>query len=45
VQRRATALDATTFRHDLNYGQTKDPAKKAYRKALLEALPMAMAGG
>jgi Bacterial Ig-like domain len=38
-------LDATTFRHDLNYGQTKDPAKKAYRKALLEALPMAMAGG
>ena len=38
-------LDATTFRHDLNFGQTKDPATKAYRKALLGALPMAMAGG
>jgi hypothetical protein len=38
-------LDATTFRHDLNLGQTKDPATKAYRKALLDALPMAMAGG
>ena len=34
-----------TFRHDLNYGQTKDPATKRYRKALLDALPMAMAGG
>jgi hypothetical protein len=34
-----------TFRHDLNYGQTKDPATKAYRKAVLDALPMAMAGG
>jgi hypothetical protein len=34
-----------TFRHDLNFGQTKDPATKAYRKALLDALPMAMAGG
>jgi hypothetical protein len=34
-----------TFRHDLSYGQTKDPATKAYRKALLEALPMARAGG
>ena len=34
-------LDATTFRHDLNYGQTKDPALKAYRKALLTALPLA----
>jgi hypothetical protein len=40
-----TPLDATTFRHDLNFGQTKDPATKAYRKALLDALPMAMAGG
>jgi Bacterial Ig-like domain len=38
-------LDNTAFRHDLNYGQTKDPAAKAYRKALLDALPMAMAGG
>lgn len=38
-------LEATTFRRDLNYGQTKDPAAKAYRKALLDALPMAMAGG
>jgi hypothetical protein len=36
---------AATFRHDLNYGQTKDPATKAYRKALLDALPMALAGG
>jgi Big-like domain-containing protein len=34
-----------TFRHDLNYGQTKNAATKAYRKALLDALPMAMAGG
>jgi hypothetical protein len=40
-----TPLDATTFRHDLNFGQTNDPATKAYRKALLDALPMAMAGG
>ena len=40
-----TPLDGTTFRRDLNYGQTKDPATKAYRKALLDALPMAMAGG
>src|SRR4051794_33893395 len=38
-------LDATRFRHDLNYGRTKDRAAKAYRKALLDALPMAMAGG
>jgi hypothetical protein len=38
-------LDGTTFRHDLNYGQTKDRAIKAYRKALKDALPMAMAGG
>src|SRR3954463_6305802 len=38
-------LDTTTFRHDLNFGQTKDPAKKAYRKALIDALPAAMAGG
>ena len=35
----------TTFRRDLNFGQTKDPALKAYRKSLLDALPMAMAGG
>jgi Bacterial Ig-like domain len=35
----------TTFRHDLNFGQTNDPATKAYRKALLDALPMALAGG
>jgi hypothetical protein len=34
-----------TFRHDLNYGQTKDDATKDYRKALLDALPAAMAGG
>jgi Bacterial Ig-like domain len=34
-----------TFRHDLNLGQTQDPATKAYRKALLDALPMALAGG
>jgi hypothetical protein len=37
-------IDAT-FRRDLNFGQTKDPATKAYRKALLDALSMAMAGG
>jgi hypothetical protein len=40
-----TPLDETAFRRDINYGQTKDPATKAYRKALLDALPMAMAGG
>src|SRR3954470_14301361 len=39
------AVDATTFRHDLNFGQTKDPALKAYRKNLLDALPLAMSGG
>jgi hypothetical protein len=27
-----------TFRHDLNFGQTKSAALKAYRKALLDAL-------
>jgi Big-like domain-containing protein len=35
----------STFRHDLNFGQTKDAAAKAYRKALLDALPAAMVGG
>ena len=35
----------STFLHDLNFGQTNDPATKAYRKALLDALPMALAGG
>jgi hypothetical protein len=35
----------TTFRHDLSFGQTNDPATKAYRKDLLDALPMALAGG
>ena len=38
-------LDTTTFRHDLNFGQTKDPAAKAYRKSLLDALSMARAVG
>ena len=38
-------LAKNDFRHNLNYGQTNDPAAKAYRKALLDALPMAMAGG
>jgi hypothetical protein len=38
-------LDTTTFRQDLNYGQTKDPALKAYRKALLDGLSMARAVG
>jgi hypothetical protein len=33
------------FRHDLNFGQTKDPALKAYRKALLTALAAARAAG
>ena len=33
-----TPLDGTRFRHDLNFGQTKDDAVKAYRKALLAAL-------
>jgi hypothetical protein len=38
-------LDTTTFRHELNFGQTKDPALKAYRKALLDGLSMARAVG
>jgi hypothetical protein len=33
-----TPLDRTTFLHDLNFGQTKDPKTKAYRKALKAAL-------
>jgi hypothetical protein len=31
-------LNATTFQHDLNYGQTNDKELKAYRKSLLDAL-------
>jgi hypothetical protein len=38
-------LAQTTFQRDLNFGQTKDADLKAYRKALIDALPMAMAGG
>jgi Bacterial Ig-like domain len=38
-------LDTTTFRRDLNFGQTKDPAKKAYRKALIDALNSAFVAG
>jgi hypothetical protein len=38
-------LDTTTFRHDLNFGQTKDPSAKAYRKSLLDGLSMARAVG
>jgi hypothetical protein len=38
-------LDTTTFRHDLNFGQTKDQAKKAYRKALIDALGSAFVAG
>ena len=38
-------IDATSFRHDLNFGQTKDTAVKAYRKALLDSLHSAFAGG
>jgi hypothetical protein len=30
--------DFATFRHDLNFGQAKDHALKAYRKALIDAL-------
>src|SRR5712692_7705380 len=33
------------FRHDLNFGQTKDPDLKAYRKALLDALKAAKKAG
>jgi hypothetical protein len=33
--------DFTRFRHDLNFGQTKDPVLKAYRKDLLDALAAA----
>jgi hypothetical protein len=35
------AVGASTFRHDLNFGQTKDPALKAYRKSILDMLPLA----
>ncbi len=38
-------IDATSFRHDLNFGQTKDKAVKAYRKELLDSLHSAFAGG
>ncbi len=41
-----TAADAfARFRYDLNYGQTKDKALKAYRKALLDALAAAHRSG
>src|SRR5262249_43084431 len=33
------------FRHDLNFGQTHDPALKEYRKDLLEALQAARRAG
>ena len=33
------------FRHDLNFGRTKDSALKAYRKALLDALQAARHAG
>jgi hypothetical protein len=33
-----SAIDASAFRRDLSFGQTKDPAAKAYRKHLLDAL-------
>jgi hypothetical protein len=38
-------LGRTTFMHDLNVGQANELAARAYRKALIDALPMAMAGG
>ena len=38
-------LEKADFRQDFNYGQRKDRETKAYRKSLLDALPMAMAGG
>jgi hypothetical protein len=38
-------LDVTDFRSQLNYGQTKDPAVKTYRKALLDALSSGFAAG
>jgi Big-like domain-containing protein len=38
-------LDVTDFRQQLNFGQTDDPAVKAYRKALLDALPSAFVAG
>jgi len=37
--------DFSRFRHDLNFGQTKDPDLKAYRKALLDALKAAKKAG
>ncbi len=38
-------LARTTFQHDLSFGQANESAAKAYRKALIDALPMAMVGG
>src|SRR5205823_2423751 len=38
-------LDASDFRARLNYGQTKDPAEKAYRKALLDAIHSTFVAG
>ena len=36
--------DFARFRHDLNFGQTDDPALKEYRKDLLDALEAAASG-
>jgi hypothetical protein len=35
----------TRFRHDLNFGQTKDPALKEYRKDLLDGMAAAAQSG
>jgi fermentation-respiration switch protein FrsA (DUF1100 family) len=36
-----TPLGGSPFLRDTNFGQTKDPAAKAYRKALIDALALA----
>lgn len=38
-------IDGTRFRHDLNFGQTKDPEVKAYRALLLGGLFAVRAAG
>src|ERR1700687_860693 len=38
-------LEEADFRHDVNFEQVRDPHARAYREELLDALPMAMAGG
>jgi hypothetical protein len=44
-QRIQPSKEFASFRHDLNYGQTKDRALKAYRKDIIEAMAVAAQAG